>query len=180
MLLQVRSKFISLMETRPGRDIFEIMADGLQDRLRAENASLLSELKDGLVKLQLFTANEKKALFSDDNTARNEKQFRSAKTKVDVRTPLSLVVSNRLVAHPVDECKRNKQKKHGKRRSKDAAVTSTPIVPRRMLESEGNLRRRFASEVHSPSAPVKTRSLAENQKPKSILVVPDKRKVGVI
>ena len=156
------------------------MADGLLDKLRAENVSLINELKDGLVKLQLFTDTEKKALLSDESTVRNKKQLRSSRTKVHVRTPLSLVVSNRLTADPVEEFKKNKRKIDGRRRSKDAAVTSTPIAPRRMLESEGNLRHRSLDNVHSTNAALKTQPSAENRKPKSILVVPDKRKVRII
>ena len=162
------------------------MADDVLSKLRSENASLINELKDGVLKLQLYADR----VSSDLATHRPRKGVRSnGKAKLDVRAPFSLLTGNKMTPDaretsktlPINSKYRQKRiKNNGKQGSMIRAVTSTPLVSKTMLESEGNLRCRPKLNMVSSDTTQDvegTRKLEDSRKPKSILVMPAERKV---
>lgn len=170
------------------------MAEELLNKLRADNASLINELRDGVSRLHLFIDAEKEKVSPELLIEKTEKLIKSnARSKLNVRVLSSFVGSNRATCDIKDKtrnlpvnvkCSRNRPKLHGKYGPRNKALTSTPIVSKTMLESEGNLREKSRSTMdkipgNAPNSRMKSNNLAHSLKPKSILVMPEKRKVRI-
>ena len=170
------------------------MAEDLLYKLRADNALLINELRDGVSRLHFFIAPEKEKGSSELVIEKPEKLTKScAMSKLDVRTLSNIVGSNRVICDIKDKkktlpvnvrCRRNRPKLQDKHGARGKALTSTPIVAKTMLESEGNLRQKSTSTMgkvprNGANSRLKPQDLEHNLKPKSILVMPEKRKVRI-
>ena len=169
------------------------MADELISKLRVENASLISELKKGVSKLQTFVSKEKEIVSPNLRIQKCELPKKvHARAKLDFRAPLRPVHDNRRNADSRScdrstpsntKCRKNKQKRHGKIQPGSRAITSTPMVSKDVLESQGNQRHNFKSPSRMMGKATNSDTNASfslvKKKPKSILITPDKRKVCI-
>ena len=164
------------------------MADDLITELRAENESLLRQLKRGVNSLKRYVNEKKIDIYEDVKVAETQAHSGRARYKLNCTgssEPAKIMARPRpkpkLNGHSrgldKESMPRTKQRS-GERdrtlRSVDKAVTSTPMVSNGVLESEGNQRRNLKTPSKTPKSAIRT------NRPRSILVTPDTRKVSKI
>ena len=164
------------------------MADDLITELRAENESLLRQLKRGVNSLKRYVNEKKIDVYEDvkiaetqtySGRARNKLNFTgsSEPAKITARPRPKPKLNGHSCGLDNESISRTKQRSgEGNRilRSVDKAVTSTPMVSNGILESEGNQRRKLKTPSKTPKSAMRINH------PRSILVTPDTRKVSEI
>eukprot|EP00112_Aurelia_sp_Birch-Aquarium-sp1_P012896 Seg2718.4 transcript_id=Seg2718.4/GoldUCD/mRNA.D3Y31 product="Migration and invasion-inhibitory protein" protein_id=Seg2718.4/GoldUCD/D3Y31 len=159
------------------------MADDLISGLRAENESLLRELKRGVKSLKRYVSEKNSEVYEDIMVAETHAHKGRARSKLNSTGSFEPAkITSRPRPKPkldgqskkgvdTESIPRTKQR-NGERdkilRNVDNAVTSTPMISKGFLESEGNQRRK--SPHKTPNSTIRKNN------PKSILVTPDTRK----
>lgn len=163
------------------------MADDFLSKLRADNALLINQLKNGVSNLHLILDKEKENILSGQKMRNGNLRERvHARSKLDFQAgarPSTGLNGN--VSVPANNQLKNSVGRKDKRKKigvSDKAVTSTPMVSKRVLESEGNLRHNQFEHSKGRGETqldrnMKNQPSATRKRPKSILVTPDKRKV---
>lgn len=157
------------------------MAEEFLAELRAENASLLNQLRKGVSKLQIYVENEKQRV-SSELKAEKDEIYRNSRVKNKLDFSSTRKATEKGPSSQQASGKMKSRKSRGKEKeltdaSISKAVTSTPVAVTSSLEFEGNLRRQNSKEKSNVFKRLRSPHMAI--KPKSILVTPDRRKVMI-
>ena len=154
------------------------MAEELIAKLRSENASLISELKKGVSKLQIYVDGEKNKALTDLKIQTYKQSDKpTARTKLDFRPSSNKKEKNKRIPKP--QLRTGIDYHCNFSRDPETVVTSTPMAQKTALESEGNIRRKSTKATRTPDrCNFRNPENAQGTQPKSILRTPDARKVS--